>query len=348
MFARTLVAPFDAVRSIVLRLVLAVLGTRGPALLADRSLRVAVYAAFGLFIAAGTTIVAPLWAFALGPLVLGVPHLLADVRYLVVHPALHRRTALAFAVGVPLVAATALVSPVWGLCASFGAIAFARAPIAHKLTALPLWALVVFAAWRHPLASTFVLVHGHNVVAIALFALVFARHKRATWVLVSGFLGFSLLFVSGAADPLLLRPSAVVGPSTGLELSDMIDTLAPVSDPLMGARLAFFFVFAQGVHYLVWLRLVPEEARERPGLRSFASSLRALRADVGLPILGLAVLATVVIGARAMVSLEDSRMLYLRIAGAHAYLEIAFALLFLLEGRSLLGRMVPPPGRRRG
>lgn len=339
MFARTLVAPLDALRSIVLRVVLSVLGSRGRALLVDRSLRVTIYAALGVAVAAATTLATPLWAFALGPLVLGVPHLLADVRYLVVRPGLHRRAALAFAVGGPLVAATALASPVWGLGASLGAIAFAQTPRSRRLVAWLLASLAVLAVWRYPLVTTLVLVHGHNIVAIALFAFVFARSKPSAWVLTTSFAAFSVLLLSGMLDPLVFRAWTLTGPSTGLGLSDMIDSLAPLPNPMAGARLALFFVFAQGVHYVVWLRLVPEDARERPGLRSFASSLRALRGDVGLVVLGLAVVTCVVIGARALVSLESARMLYLQIAGAHAYVELAFACLFVLEGRALLAPM---------
>lgn len=338
MFARTLVAPLDALRSVVLRVVLSVLGAWGRALLVDRSLRVTIYGALGVGLAAATTLLAPLWTFALGPLVLGVPHLLADVRYLVVQPGLHRRTALAFTVGVPLVAATLLASPLWGLGASLGVIAFARTTPSRRVALLVVGSFAMLAAWYAPLVTTLALVHGHNVVAIALFAFVFARSKRSAWALTTPFVAVSLALFSGMLDPLVVRAFSIAGPTTGLGLSDVIDSVAPVADPMLGARLALFFVFAQGVHYLVWLRLVPEDARERPGLRSFASSLRALRADVGLFVLGLAFVAAVLVGARALVSLESARMFYLRVAGAHAYLELAFACLFVLEGRALLTR----------
>ena len=44
-----------------------------------------IWLAFGLGIAAlGLTRLAPLWLLALGPLLLGVPHLLAGLRYLAV------------------------------------------------------------------------------------------------------------------------------------------------------------------------------------------------------------------------------------------------------------------------
>lgn len=44
----------------------------------------------------------PLWMLAVGPIVLGVPHVVSDVRYLVAKPGYHRRAEWCVVVGLPL------------------------------------------------------------------------------------------------------------------------------------------------------------------------------------------------------------------------------------------------------
>lgn len=314
-------APLDAVRA----LVLARLGGRGRTLLRDRAARISVYVVVGLVVALVASVLTPLWALALGPLVLGVPHLISDLRYLVVRPALHRQRAVAVAVGVPLFFAAALGSTTLGLAAGLGAIAFTSAARWKRGVAFVAWAAVVGAAHHFPHTSTLVVVHGHNLVAIALFCAAFARTRRNGALLGLGFVVLAAAVLLGAFDSLFVA-------STSRVLA-VARTLAPVSNPTLAVRLVVLFVFAQAVHYMVWLRLVPDEARERPGLRTFGSSLKALREDLGGPVLLLAAVFAVVVAGRAFGSLEAARALYLRGASFHGFLELAFALRLCMVGR---------------
>src|SRR4051812_23892396 len=86
----------DAGRGRGLRLVSSLLGpSRMRPLLADRQLRVALSGSFAMALALVLTLYCPLLLLIISPLVLGVPHLLADVRYLVAQPGHHRRLGLA-------------------------------------------------------------------------------------------------------------------------------------------------------------------------------------------------------------------------------------------------------------
>lgn len=308
-------------------------GRAGRNFLRDRSRRVVLFGVIGVAIALVTTCIAPLWVFAIAPLVLGVPHLLSDVRYLVVKPALAKRTVLVYAVAPPLVATLLQPAAHIGLTVGFGVIAVAHTTTLRRVGAALVWAGVYACALVWPYATTLVVLHGHNFFAVALLLVVFSRNRAAAAISAALFVAASIAFVAGAFDPLLTRPFAVLStPASGLTLDAVIAGIAPVTDPMLGRRLAMLFVFAQSVHYAVWLRLVPEEARDRPGLRSFASSLRALRADVGGWLLGgtlVAALALIVFACAT--SLELARMTYLRVSAPHAYLEVAFALLWLLE-----------------
>ncbi|MBS2013346.1 MAG: hypothetical protein JST00_10690 [Deltaproteobacteria bacterium] len=331
-----LALPLDAARSAVLRLV----GRPGRGFLADRAARVGLYATIGIVVALALACVAPLWAFALGPILLGVPHLVADVRYLVVRPGLHRRRSLVIAVGLPIVVATLVQSPAIGLASGAGAVVFAtsdRIELSPRRVALlvALAAAVVVAAMA-PRATSLALLHGHNVLAVVLFLVAFARSRRVGAYVAVASVVASAALLGGAFDSVIL--SAVdhgAGPRTGLSFEGMLDVLAPnVADPVTAMRVAIFFVFAQGVHYAVWLRMVPEEARERPGIRSFGSSIAALERELGAWVVGGVALLAVALLARAGGSLEAARLLYLRGSGFHGYLEIAFLLYWLSTPRS--------------
>lgn len=325
----TLVAPLDVVRAVMLR----ALGRHARPLLGDRALRVALYGALGIFFALATTCALPLWTFALGPVVLGPVHLLADVRYLVVRPGLLERRALVASVGACLVVAAATGSTAVGLAAGLPAIACSRATAARRLTVATGWAAVVLVAATHARAATFVVLHGHNVVAIVLFLVAFARPGQRRWSLlpVAVFVLAAAAMVSGALDAFVVRAFDVAAPRTALSMNQIVRMMAPLSDGLVAARLTLLFIFAQGVHYVFWLRLVPEAARQRPGVRSFASSVAALQRDVGAALLLLTVAATTALVVRAGTALEAARIAYLHVAGPHAYLEIALLFVFALD-----------------
>ena len=235
-------------------------------------------------------------------------------------------------VGLPLLVVSFAAHPAVGLAAGFGAILFSRAEWSRKAAVFVAWTAVVLVATIHPRTTQLVLIHAHNVIAVVLFLVAFARSRRVgiAFAVASVVLGAALL--GGAFDSVIFR-SLASGPRTSLDLGGMIESLAPVKDPMLAVRLTIFFVFAQGVHYALWLRVIPEDARERPGVRSFGSSLRALERELGKVVIAGFVLFALVILARATTSLEAARLLYLRTAGFHAYLEIAFLLLLLLEGR---------------
>src|SRR5689334_14076366 len=86
----TVLAPVDFVRRRALR----ALGAYARPLMRDRELRVALMATAVVVTAFATTMLAPLWMLALGPLVLGVPHVVADLRYVWVRPGYAERRAL--------------------------------------------------------------------------------------------------------------------------------------------------------------------------------------------------------------------------------------------------------------
>src|SRR5262245_58494037 len=82
-----LLLPLDALRRRALR----ALGPLARPLMQQPELRIALGLCLNVATALLATLLCPLWLLGLSPLILGVPHLLADVRYLVVRPGFHRR-----------------------------------------------------------------------------------------------------------------------------------------------------------------------------------------------------------------------------------------------------------------
>ncbi len=270
------------------------------------------------------TAVAPLWMLALGPIVLGVPHLLADLRYCVVRPGWHRRPALWVGVGLPLLAVALGAGSAVGFAAVAGACAATSGGRGRRWIGIGLAALAALGCAAGGYRSTLLLVHLHNVVAVVLWW----RWREPTsgqknprrWPLWL-FIGVSVIIALGGLDH-GLGPLARRGLG-GLELTDHLATLAPGLDGTLGLRVVLLFTFAQSVHYVIWLRLVPEEDRERPTPRSFVASGRTLAREMGPWLLILTALAALAVASWAVFDLVHARSQYLRFARFHVFLELS-------------------------
>lgn len=122
---RKLISSADTLRRSWLR----ALGPFGARLARDREFRVSVVFSAVVVSALLGTLVAPLWLLVLGPLVWGVPHIAADIRYLVVRTGFGQRPALWVLGGIPLLLLGAGVDLVWGFVGAAGVAVVARAPM---------------------------------------------------------------------------------------------------------------------------------------------------------------------------------------------------------------------------
>jgi len=332
-----LLTPLDALRSLVLRSLVPVAGR----LYRDRPARITWGALLSIGLAFVLTVRMPVLLFSIGPLLLGVPHLLADLRYLVSRPRLHRQRA-AWLVAVPI-ALSAVSTTAMGMSAAL--LAALLAPAQHRwwrrrrAIALIASLAVTLAAYRWPRHAAYLVLHLHNLVPLALLSAygVGRRGARLATLTVAALL---LLLLGGAVDGMLIAGGQLRLPGT-LSLEQMVAWTAPTAwlAPLPALRLAASFVFLQAVHYGLWIRLIPDAARERPGLRGFRSSARALVADVGPLVATGAMMMT---GALLVIALlpgrggiETARIDYLSIARFHGYLEFAVATWMFTTGRSL-------------
>jgi hypothetical protein len=302
-------------------------------LIRDRELRACAFGVSAIGIAFGLTLIAPLWLLALGPIVWGVPHLLSDVRYLVVRPGLHRRPSLVLFAG-PLVLAAGLgAGAAAGLSAAAVAATFARASrVRRGIAALLLLAGASTLAALGPIADV-VFAHAHNAIAVIAWLAWRPRIGHLHWGVLALYVVATFALLSGATDAVLIAGGALDWAPAGLGLGAHVGQLALGAAPPMTARLVLGFAFAQAVHYAVWLRLVPEEDRARATPRGYRASHAALAADLGRwPLVVCAALCLALAG-WAVLDLAAAHAGYLRFALFHGHLELAALTILGLEGR---------------
>jgi len=289
---------------------------------ADPRARLALGAVLAVVVALATSMATPALWFLWAPLALGVPHVLADVRYLMLAPyrriALRRRDGL---LAVGLLAFAVIEAPQLGAAVVIGAIVMTPAADARRRSAVLAAAIALaYVAWSSPVIASYAVMHAHNVVALAVL-LALASHRRVAWVLTAAALAITAVVLLGGLDAVL--PMRALDELAGYVLPDA--ALEGWSTAAC-ARVALTFVFLQGVHYAVWLRLIPAIARPHHGMRGFGASVRALERDCTVPIIAIVAAAAFALPAMAILGASDPatlRALYVRLAGGHAYLELA-------------------------
>ncbi len=324
-----LLLPLDALRARLLRS----FAPLARSLVVARERRVALAASLLLLSAYISASTIPLWALALGPLLWGIPHILSDIRYLVVRKGLHKRRLVLAILAIGVLAAALGAGVRGALAAAFVAALVARGSRLRRALAafaiLPFLALALWAGWKADLAFA----HLHNVVAFGLWWAWRRRTSKLHILPLALFALGSLLLLTGAAAPTLALTGGLSAPWTGLSIRHLAWGLSPTMAEPWASRLIVFYAFAQSAHYVVWLRLIPEDDRRSHTPRSYAQSFRALGADLGALVLwGALVSVLALVAWAALLGFGNARDGYLKLAFFHGYLEIIVAGLLFVEG----------------
>lgn len=322
---RVLLAGSDAVRRRWFR----ALGPLGAKLARDRELRVSVVFSVVVVSALLGTLVAPLWLLVLGPLLWGVPHVAADIRYLVVRTGFGRRPALWVLGGIPLLVLGAGVDLVWGFVGAAGVALVARASLPRRIAAAAVVLGFGLALARLGPASDIVFGHLHNFGAVAIWWAWRARRGRKHWLPLVLLVAASGLLLSSLGVELV--GSNFEWHATGDSADRQLWRLAPGLAPMLGMRLVLLFCFMQSVHYAMWMQMIPDEERRRSTVMTFRASLRDLERDFDrVALLVIAALAVGLIVWACFDMLEAGRG-YFRMARFHGTLEVMAAVLLILE-----------------
>ncbi|MCA9717719.1 MAG: hypothetical protein H6713_05695 [Myxococcales bacterium] len=321
------VAPVDWLRRRWLRL----LGPLARPLMVRRELRVALLATCAIASAATATLLIPLWILALGPIVWGIPHLLGDLRYLVIQPGFHRRAALWLAAGVPILATALGADVLFGFLGAAGAVLVSRAGAGRKLLGLVTVGALAAALAACGGARDIVFAHAHNLVAVLLWWAWRPRTTRLHWLPLALYVGVSALLLSDLALAL-----AAGGLSRALGPLDHVYQVARLSPGLSGSlatRLVLLYAFAQTIHYVVWLVLLPDDDRARVTPPTFAGSVRGLWRDVGGAVVIVTTILCCGLAVWAVLDLMAANHGYFRMARFHGHLELAAAAALWMEAR---------------
>jgi hypothetical protein len=322
-------SPLDRVRTRTYR----ALGRLGTPFVRQRELRVAALGSTVVVSSFAATLGAPLWLLALGPIVWGTPHLLGDLRYMVVRPGYHRRRWLWLVAGAPLAATAAGGGVLFGLLATAGALAVARGSLSRRAAGLGVVAALAIAMHAMGPVRDIVFAHAHNFVAVAIWLAWRRRSGRAHLAVLALLVMGTVLIAGGSADRWIFESGVLSLAPVDLDLGAYFWELTPGVRGPMAMRLVLLFAFAQAVHYGVWIRLIPEDDRARETPRTFAATYRALENDFGRVVLWLVALSALFFAFWAVLDLAEARASYLRFALFHGHLELAAFALFWAESK---------------
>ncbi|MCY0992115.1 hypothetical protein OV203_33565 [Nannocystis sp. ILAH1] len=309
------------------------LGPAARPIVRRRELRVALVFSALILLALAGALLLPLWLLLLAPIAWGVPHLIADLRYLVIRSGYHLRTRLWWLAGGPLLWVAVGGELVWGFVAAMVAAILARAELGRRLVAVVLLAAAAAAVFALGGAGDLVFSYLHNFLAIAFWWLWRPRAGRLHLLPLALLLAAAAFLLSPAALALSQALGGLAWSPASAGPDHQLWRLAPGLPPELGLRLVLLFCFSQSLHYGVWLHLVPDEDRERATPPTFRASYDFLRRDLGDVGLVVAALLTLAIAAWAVVDLAAANLGYFRMARFHGHLELVAGTLLLLERR---------------
>jgi len=313
--------------------------------LAHRDRRIATVACTSVIAAALGAVYFPVLLFTLGPVVLGVAHVAADVRYLVLRRNLARWWQNSVWLGCAALIALR-VSEELGLVRNAGRIEFAvaaaftavavlaalreRGTRTRALLACVLLAAATSYAVSQPKVARYVFLHAHNLIALLAWATLFRKNKR--WLLAPAALivaGAALLASGALFEQTLASPFAA---SFHLHVFAVADWVAPFADPRWAIGITTTYLFLQSVHYSAWLSWIPQEEQVSRGTPTFRMSVRSLFSDLGAPGVAAVGIAASAVLIGACFDLHRARGLYLSLATFHGYLELALLAFFWVRG----------------
>jgi hypothetical protein len=338
--------PLDELRRLALR-ALARTSPVGRTLATQRRVRVPVLLSIHALAAFALAVLAPSLLLAVAPLVLGVPHLAADVRHLLLRRASPRWWLVASATfalallalrviaeahpGAASLAFEHAIAASWVLAGAAGG-ACLGAPGATSLRGPRRWtarawttvatatALATFAI-AAPRLWQLILLHGHNLVAVLLWLVLFRRGWRLALVPVALVLGGAALLASGALLDLTIRHGILS--VAGLHLFAAADWLAPGLSDTRAVAVATSFAFLQSVHYAIWLVAIPSGDRPGDGSRTWRAAFRGLTRDLTPPGLCAVVGLTLLVAGAGLLFAASTRRLFLSLGTFHGWLELA-------------------------
>lgn len=309
------------------------LGGVGRALIRERETRVAcVFSAAVTFALIGS-VIAPFWLLLLTPVVFGVPHVVADIRYLVVRSGYASRPRLALIGGATLLWMATGGPLMEGLFGTAIVVMLARAQMTRRLAVAGALVLFAIALDRLGPYDNVAFAHLHNFTPVLLWWIWRRRTSHRHWIPIALTIGATAFLVSPAALELVHATGGLdwFSPEMGPDAQRW--RLAGALEPSWGLRLVMLFCFSQSIHYALWLHVIPDEDQDRATPLSFRATVEGLRVDLGDVGVAVAIALSLGVAGWATFDLIAANEGYFRMAQFHAHLEVMALGLMVVEGR---------------
>ncbi len=294
----------------------------------------------------------PLWVLAIGPVVYGLPHLVASLRYSA-FSIKSRHDSRAFLKAVTLITVLVALVRLWQILGWPPAIGrWSALPQGNGLEVLGmslvllagifflrarcwrpiLWAclataLLLHFSLRFPLVLAGLMILAHNF--IGFFYWIGGSQKKADrTVAVLALILFAFIhwaLFSGRLDGLnsFFSPSLEIpGGLNGWEIGSSLFPNAGI-DVSLWIKGVTAYAFGQSIHYFVWLRAIPEVQLTHPTPSSFRQSRFYLERDLGTKGAQVAVLTVLALSLFwLLLKYNTARHCYLAAACFHGYAEL--------------------------
>jgi hypothetical protein len=192
---------------------------------------------------------------------------------------------------------------------------------------LALAVVVALGSLAEPRGFRLAFLHGHNLLAIAIWLLLFRRQGGTAWLPVLLVLTGGGLLTSGALLGVTVHHGALS--LFGLHLFAAADWIAPGLPDTWALGLTTAFAFLQSVHYAIWLVAIPQDDARVGGTSTFRMAWRDLARDLGGRGIWIALGLGLVVLVGGMLALARTRVLLLSLATFHAWMELALLAFFL-------------------
>jgi hypothetical protein len=313
----------------------------------SRTKRLAAVFSLSLAAALSLALTFPLWVLLIGPLVLGIPHLVASLSFV------PRLTTLkgeglggskAAQIGAFFVAVAA--TRLWGgmpgpwiiesfpNAAEMAAGLFAAgwlawmssAGLARSAASAAILSALAATSMAAPAETLGGLVLAHNFVGF-LYWIARApepEDRRLAFAALTLFALATAAILAGAFDA-VIQGRALNIAAGALSDWDIGQAIFPGTErEIYWSRAVSAFALGQSLHYFVWLRAIPEQELPHGHPIGFSKSLRLLERDIGPLVLYGAAYGLAGLFAYAFLGgWPEARLLYLTAAAFHGYFEIA-------------------------
>lgn len=353
---------FDRARSQLLKIVLQ--HTLLNHLFRKRPTRILFFGVLALFLYFFGSIFFPLWILVLGPLILGIPHLISSLRYNFIlgnKPTTKRNyliplqgilwsTVLIYRISVDLLKIElplhdqAFLVEFIALFISFVSQFFIfKAINKRSLFYSLLFIILVYATNKFPVQVGLILLIGHNYLPLITWQKSCRNEDdfRTFIKLSSLYIILTTIVLSGTHEVIysITHPYFIPQKAMPFLNLDFIKMIEPFGGTIEASdfwfRIVVLYAFSQAFHYFIWLKAIPENYQPQNFPPSFRWSFQKLSTDFGgvtLSILFMLFAFGTIYW--AFFEYQTARTIYFAIASYHGFMEIS-CLPFLQSNRKL-------------